>query len=125
MINLPMASAKYSGRVLRAGFLYVFNEVRGEWKGYEVTESGQLYKFMKIFSPEVETLDERSSRIAPSVVTPEFGCNCSDSEFTSRCITIPDAKNAGKVWIGFSDTAWTLDVLKAHKYEATRKKHMQ
>lgn len=112
-IALPGNSAKYTARLLRPGYLYVFNEVRGEWTGYLVTGQGFLYEF------DVEDVTP------PNADTIEFSCYRTGEEYIARCITIPDAANAGAVWLGFSDTAWTSAVLEKHRSASYREKHMR
>lgn len=111
-IALPAESAKYTARLLRPGYLYVFNEVRGEWKAYLVTGLGYLYEF------DIEdTTPPDADRI-------EFSCFRTGEEYVARCLTIPDARNAGAVWLGFSDVAWTAAVLDRHRKQAYRERHM-
>lgn len=111
-IVLPEKSAKYTARLLRSGYLYVFNEVRGEWKAYLVTDLGFLYEF---------DIDDTTPPDADKI---EFSCFRTGEEYIARCITIPDAANAGSVWLGFSDTAWTPLVLDRHRTQAFRERHM-
>ena len=111
-IALPADSAKYTARLLRPGYLYSFNEVRGEWKAYLVTAYGYLYEF------DIEdTTPPDADRI-------EFSCFRTGEEYIARCITIPDAASAGAIWLGFSDTAWTPAVLEEHRKQAYRQRHM-
>lgn len=112
-IALPAQSAKYTGRLLRPGYLYVFNEARGEWKAYLVTGLGYLYEF------------DIADTTPPDADKIEFSCYRTGEEFVARCITIPDAQQAGKVWLGFSDTAWTRAVLDRHRKQRYREKHMR
>ncbi|QOW24777.1 T6SS effector BTH_I2691 family protein [Lysobacter sp. H23M47] len=112
-IALPAQSAKYTGRLLRPGYLYVFNEARGEWKAYLVTGLGYLYEF------------DITDTTPPDADKIEFSCFRTGEEFVARCITIPDAQQAGKVWLGFSDTAWTPLVLDRHRKQVYREKHMR
>src|SRR5690554_5480282 len=45
---LPMADtdqAHYTLRLLRAGYLYVYDEANDEWSGYEVDSAGLLHRF--------------------------------------------------------------------------------
>lgn len=70
-----------------------------------------------------EVVDDFSGLLPFQV--PEFSCDLTDDEFKARCVTIPYAKDAGKVWLGFSDTAWTWDVLQAHRKQTVRDQHMQ
>ncbi|WP_133490783.1 T6SS effector BTH_I2691 family protein [Alcanivorax sp. 24] len=112
-VTLPASSAKYTTRLLRPGYLYAFNEVRGVWSAYVVTELGFLYEF-----DVEETTPPDASEI-------EFSCFRTGEEYMARCITIPDAENAGAIWFAFSDTAWTQDVLAWNRTEGNREKHMR
>lgn len=111
-VALPANSAKYTARLLRAGYLYAFNEVRGEWAAYVVTDLGYLYEFdaEDITPPDADKI--------------EFTCFRTGEEYIARCISIPDAKNAGALWLAFSDTAWTPAVLDRHRKQAYRERHM-
>lgn len=112
-IELPGESAKYTARLLRPGYLYVFNEARGEWKAYLVTKLGYLYEF------DIENVTP------PDADDIEFSCFRTGEEFVARCITVPDARNATKLWLGFSPTAWTANVLARHRKQAYRERHMR
>lgn len=111
-IALPAAHAHYTLRLLRGGYLYVFNEVRGEWKAYAVNENAYLTEF-----------DIRSK--SPPDTGGAEPCERMQNSVAGRCVMIPDAKKAGTVWLGFSDVAWTSDVLARHSKQAWREKHMQ
>ncbi|WP_058834870.1 T6SS effector BTH_I2691 family protein [Luteimonas abyssi] len=112
-IALPADSACYTTRLLRPGYLYAFNEARGEWKAYLVTELGYLYEF------DIE------DTTPPDADNIEFSCFRTGEEFIARCITVPDAVNATRLWLGFSDTAWTPQVLARHRRHAYRERHMR
>lgn len=111
-IALPTDSAQYTLRLLRPGYLYAFNEKRGEWKGYVVSDGGFLLEY------DME-----------SVVPPNIGdakpCARMAASAAARCVMVPDAEKAGKVWLGFSDTAWTKAVWDKNRKEAYREHHMQ
>ncbi|HDS1131329.1 TPA: hypothetical protein QDZ99_002966 [Stenotrophomonas maltophilia] len=111
-INLPEAHAKYTLRVLRSGYLYVFNETRGDWRGYIVAADGYL-------------LEYDVNEGAPPDVGDAKPCARMAKSMSSRCIVIPDAKRAGKIWLGFSDTAWTSAVLDNNRKESYRVRHMR
>ncbi|WP_313244419.1 T6SS effector BTH_I2691 family protein [Stenotrophomonas rhizophila] len=111
-IALPDEHAKYTLRVLRQGYLYVFNEKRGQWRGYVVSQGGFLLEYDLEAGPP------------PDVGTAKPCARMSKSA-SSRCVMIPDAEKAGNIWMGFSDTAWTAAVLENNKREAYRTKHMQ
>lgn len=111
-IALPGDQAHYTLRLLRPGYLYVFNEKRGEWKGYVVAEGGYLLEYdINSASPPDVGSAKPCARMARSAA--------------ARCVMITDAKRAGKVWLGFSDTAWTKTVLDNNRKQAYRERHMQ
>ncbi len=111
-IALPADQAQYTLRLLRAGYLYVFNEVRGEWKGYVVNNDAYLLEF------------DIHSKVPPDMDGAE-PCARMQGSAAGRCILVPSAREAGPLWIGFSDTAWTEAVWKRHQAASYRKRHMQ
>ncbi len=105
-------SARYGVRLLRPGYLYVYDEARSELKGYYVNENATLYNFD--LDKPVQDCDRT------------FTCTM-DHEAKASLLTIPNARNATFVWLTFSDVQWTKDVCKAHKGKkgaAMRERHM-
>lgn len=111
-IPLPEKEAHYTLRLLRAGYLYVFDEVRGEWTAYVVTREGYLYEF-----------DPNDSN-PPSVHDAHFSCDTSGHGHLARCVTVRDPFHAGRIWLGFSDAPWTAATLDKHSTQAYREVHM-
>ena len=72
-------SARYGVRLLRPGYLYVYDEARSDLKGYYVNENGTLYNF-DIDKP-VENCDRT------------FTCTM-DHEAKASLLTIPNARKA-------------------------------
>ncbi|QOL49905.1 T6SS effector BTH_I2691 family protein [Massilia litorea] len=111
-IELSAKAAHYTKRVLRSGYVHVFDEARHRWEIYFVTNDGYFFKLLD----------------TPGVIaaTPQKPFNCPDAghRAIASCITVPDPKNASKVWIGFSDVWWTEAVRKANEDVAYRKRHM-
>lgn len=120
VFNAPKADKdngrfKYVLRTLRTGYLYVYDEVRKEWSGYVVTPDGYYY----YFNPEKEP--PRSEAVA-------FSCSQSPADKAlASCITVKHttALPAGKVFLGFSDVAWTPAVFARHKGAAFRQQAMR
>lgn len=111
-IVLPGARAQYTLRLARQGYLYVFNEARGEWKGYFVTEDAYLLEFdVHADAPPMEEFAPSCARMATSQL--------------ARFVTIPDPSRAGKVWFGYSEAPWAPEVLKRNRLSSERKKHMR
>ena len=105
-------SARYGVRLLRPGYLYVYDEARSELKGYYVNENATLYNFD--LDKPVQDCDRT------------FTCTM-DHEAKASLLTIPNAKKATYVWLAYSDVQWTKDVCKAHKGKKgadMRERHM-
>ncbi|MEN7531890.1 T6SS effector BTH_I2691 family protein [Cupriavidus sp. DL-D2] len=103
-IKLP-DTARYTLRLLRSGFLYTFDERRKEWRAYVVNGQSYLYEF------------DARAKAPPSTpilenMTFSDACKAKADPYKARCFTVKDAATATRIWIGFSDVAWTSDVLK-------------
>ena len=105
--------AHYTRRLLRNGYLYVYDEARKRWEGYFITDSAHFMRF-------------QVGKPVPSAFTGDKKpCDRAGHPQIAGMITIPDPKNASRVWFGFSDVEWTAAVLQKHQDAAYRKKHMQ
>jgi len=109
-VDYPKTEMNVTTRVLRKGYLYVYDEARDKWEEYYVTPDGYFYK--------LHNLDD-----AP----PENPCNCDDPErqALSAVITIQNAAKATNVWLRFSDVQWTDHVRQLHNNHQYRIRHMQ
>ncbi len=122
-VGLPKANAQgtvsiekgafYTRRLLRTGYLYVFDEARKRWDAYFVTPQALFFRISS------------TPGVIPLVPKKLFDCPDMGHRAVASCITIPDAKNATKVWLGFSDVQWTKDVFDRHASESYRKRHMR
>lgn len=75
---------RYTLRLLRAGFLYVFNETRGRWIGHVVTDKGYLIEYVDVSHDEVMAIDPDSpqpidGRLQPPADEQEFACAANPS----------------------------------------------
>lgn len=104
-------AAHYTTRLLRTGYVYVYDEARTQWEGYYVTENGYYFK-----------LQAKAS--VPEKVPAKFSCQTNGHPEVAACITVTDPARATKVWIGFSDVRWTAAVRTAHADPAYRRRHM-
>lgn len=111
-IELAAGAAHYTKRLLRSGYVYVYDEARKRWESYFVTAEGYLY------------LMRQTPGQAPLLPAKPFNCPDDGHRAVASCITVPDPKHATKVWIGFSDVLWTEAVQEAHAEVACRKRHM-
>lgn len=108
-------TAHYGLRLLRSGYVYVFDEKRTHWDEYFVTTDGFLSKM----PPRIRALKQQAK---PAT---EFRCARNGAAPLAGVITIRNAKHAGNVWIGFSDVEWTDAVFAAHLDAGHRQKHMK
>lgn len=111
-IELAPVAAHYTKRLLRSGYVNVFDEARRRWETYFVTPEGYFFKLLL------------TSTVTPVVPSKPFNCPDEGHRALASCITIADPVNATKVWISFSDVLWTESVRKLNDDPACRKLHM-
>ncbi|MEM5325045.1 T6SS effector BTH_I2691 family protein [Paraburkholderia sp. JHI2823] len=108
-------SAQYTARIMRSGYLYVYDELRDRLSAYWITADGSFMQF----PPELPIHPGAQS------ATP---CDFDGHKELAGCIAIEDAGHAGIVWLGFSDVQWTAAVIRAHRGsagKAQRELHMR
>ncbi|MFC4278639.1 T6SS effector BTH_I2691 family protein [Achromobacter aloeverae] len=106
-------AGRYGVRLLRPGFVYVYDEARDKLDGYYVNGDNTLYRF----KPGKVLKDGENN----------FPCHSSEHQAMASMITIPDARRATKVWLTLSDVQWTQDVCDRHMGAggaAERERHM-
>lgn len=111
-IALPAGAAHYTRRLIRTGYLNVYDEARKRWDSYFVTPDGYFFKL------------QQTPGVKPVVPAKPFNCPDMGHRAIASCITVSDPKNATKIWLGFSDVMWTDAVRKAHGDAAYRARHM-
>ena len=112
-VDLPGQAAYYTHRLLRTGYLYVYDEARHRWDSYFVTPQAMFFKI-------------HSSPGGPQILPKKpFDCPDQGHRALASCITIPDARNATNVWLGFSDVEWTAAVRQKHQDGTYRQRHMR
>lgn len=91
-------------RTLRKGYVYAYYEkphtsqikAQNGWQVFEVDEGGYL--------------TPTSLAAVPALNTKVFSCKRTDGYAAAMLFVIPDAKNTGRVWVGFSDHPWSKTV---------------
>lgn len=111
-IELAASAAHYTKRLLRSGYVNVFDEARKRWDIYIVTSDNYFFKTFQ------------TPGVIPIAPAKPFNCPDEGHRAVASCITVSDPTNATKVWIGFSDVLWTDAVRKANEDIAYRKRHM-
>lgn len=92
----------YTTRVLRTGYLYLYDEARKRWQAYHVNPGGY-------FLPIDAGLD------MPSALTKgREPCSRQGHREIASCITIPSPKLATVVWMAYSEVQWTPRMLELH-----------
>ncbi|EOC0417692.1 hypothetical protein ACI0Z1_002233 [Cronobacter malonaticus] len=108
----------YTARLLREGFLYIWNEMTGSWINYFSTYEGYFYPL-----PE-------SGDVPPGVVSGKTRpCITEPSELASASlitlpVLLPPFKN-GVFWFAWSEVEWTDAVRKKHEDAGYRAQYMQ
>ena len=118
-----VATAKYTLRSLRQGYLYTYDEKRKKLRAYMVLDDGVLYQFAPSIVPPPGNAAENNvtMNICPSSdMAPESYGRCVGVQHT------PGSDEATNFWIGWSNVRWTRDtVFNKIGDAAWRKQHMQ
>ncbi len=112
--DLETRIAHYTLRLLRGGYLYVYEEATEEWAGYEVKDSGRLDRFDIDDGPLASESPEEAAR-----------CSRNAPLSLASCIQVQNAGNATKVWLAFTQTRWTSTVKVRYDDPSYRQKHMR
>lgn len=120
-----VATAKYTLRAIRAGYLYTYDEKRRRLRAYMVLPDGLMWSFVPGSEPPPESTVRKAAT----------GCaTVGDMAFVSlgRCVDVehtPGVDEATNLWIGWSNVAWTKALvekaLSMHDGAKWRAQHMQ
>jgi hypothetical protein len=106
--EVALGYSSYAMRTLRAGFVVVYYETphtpqlkadKG-WQIFRVSDGGYLSPF------PLEAVPYASSASGDD----GFVCQRSDAYANAMLLVIPEAKEAGTVWVGYSDHPWSKPV---------------
>jgi len=107
VLDVPLATHRYSLRTLREGWVYVFYEqgARGKhyWEAYKVTEDGLLWKQSLPLPPEPKT---------------DIACAAHSVAVPMALLVIQRPEKATKVYVAFSEHAWVDDTFKQYASNA-------
>lgn len=103
--DLSLTHAKYTPRMLRAGYLYLLTDRLGikSWTSYYVTENSYLYVFPAEFPPAIK---------------PEFSCDPSSCGIHASMLAIPKARDVQKAYLLFTHSPLTKAKLAEYKSKA-------
>lgn len=114
----PKGHTFYTLRLLRSGFLNIWDEMANEWINYFLTEEGYYYPlslngeaFPAILSGKTKPCANQPSELARA-------------SFITLPISPPPLKN-GVFWFSWSETQWTESVRKKHEDASYRQRYMQ
>ncbi|MFD1804713.1 T6SS effector BTH_I2691 family protein [Mixta tenebrionis] len=115
---VPGGKTSYTGRLLREGYLHVYDEMIDRWQDYYVTKQGYYYPLPGSGYIPPGLL---SGEMKPCITKPE---ELARASLVTLPIMPPPMKN-GVFWFGWSENKWTPAVRKKHEDLGVRQKTMQ
>ncbi|KLV64580.1 T6SS effector BTH_I2691 family protein [Citrobacter sp. MGH106] len=108
----------YTTRLLREGFLYIWNEQAGSWINYFTTQEGYYYPL-----PEEGSVPPAvaSGKTRPCITEP---AELAAASLITLPLLPPPYKN-GVYWFAWSEVEWTEAVRKKHEDAGYRAQYMQ
>ncbi len=94
---------RYVLRLMREGYLYLFDEKRQRWQAWRITHDSRFEEFDPYGRGPRETAYGDSHIDAP--------CNIPENNLSARLISLPKAQEAGIVHVGYSDHPFTQAML--------------
>lgn len=110
-----VATAKYTLRAVRTGYLYTYDEKRNRIKAYIVMPEGYLWNFPYDAPP-------------PDPKSKPYQCTSPVEAALSMCVDVThsESNTAGIFWIGWSNISWTpAQLKKLASDDEWRRKHMR
>lgn len=108
----------YTTRLLREGFLYIYDEMAGDWLDYYVTSEGYYYP-LPTKGPVPPDLI--AGKTKPCANSPS---DLAKASLITLPVMPPDEKN-GLFWFAWSQVQWTETTRKQHEDAGYRACHMQ
>ncbi|ABE59602.1 T6SS effector BTH_I2691 family protein [Chromohalobacter israelensis] len=116
--NFPRIDrARYVLRLMREGYLYLYDEARQRWQAWMITSDSRLCEFPPRGRPPSAKEDEHV----------ESPCSVPANNLSALLLTIPEAQRAQTVYVAYSDHLWTSRMLDdmASNQDGVRDRAMQ
>ncbi len=109
-----LTASGYVMRTLRQGYLYAYYE---KWPAGQI----QKQKGWEVFRVDDGGYLTPIPLEAAGTPASEFACQRSESYATAMLYVIQDAKNVGKVWVGFSSSPWSENTRRLYSSNEKRR----
>ena len=103
----------YTSRILRSGYLYVYDEVKGKWLDYYITTQGFYYKL----PPGIDNVED-------ALNNSNFSCLHNSDAAAMSCYISLKAYKEGKYHLIWSPVKWSEQVREQFNNSSFRKTHM-
>jgi hypothetical protein len=101
------SEAHYTQRLLRRGFVYMYNETLKKWRGYIVLHNAYLMPF------DIDDDGPQYTPVTGCSAKKEAPCEPEKDGALASCITIPYSE-LGVLWFAYSNVEWTQEVWRKH-----------
>jgi hypothetical protein len=115
---VPGGKTSYTGRLLREGYLHVYDEMIDRWQDYYVTKQGYYYPLPGSGYIPPGLL---SGEMKPCITKPD---ELARASLVTLPIMPPPMKN-GVFWFGWSENKWTPAIRKKYEDPSVRQRTMQ